>query len=313
MLNNIKSKYIFGIIIKNYVAKRKYYLLFQHNKNFQKKLDLNLEDYKDLHKKIFLTIELELIPCKQLKPDIKHYFIRTRENKSYYHIYFNNDSIETDRNYLTNFDKVAKIKIKIDMDLKSIKGLFYDCSIIKKIKFTKFNRDDFTDMSEIFYGCSSLDKLDIKLFKTSNVTKMNWMFCLCESLTELDIINFDTSNVIEMMNLFSGCLRLRKINFNFNTENVINMRNMFFKCQSLKQIDVSNFNLSKVQNMNEMFFGCSSLNDLNIDNFKFIKTEVSFTRIFGECNKTLKEKLKKKYFLREDDGYFDKSPLKFNY
>ena len=281
MLNNIKSKYIFGIIIKNYVAKRKYYLLFQHNKNFQKKLDLNLEDYKDLHKKIFLTIELELIPCKQLKPDIKHYFIRTRENKSYYHIYFNNDSIETDRNYLTNFDKVAKIKIKIDMDLKS----------------------------EIFYGCSSLDKLDIKLFKTSNVTKMNWMFCLCESLTELDIINFDTSNVIEMMNLFSGCLRLRKINLNFNTENVINMRNMFFKCQSLKQIDVSNFNLSKVQNMNEMFFGCSSLNDLNIDNFKFIKTEVNFTRIFGECNKTLKEKLKKKYFLREDDGYFDKSPL----
>ena len=305
MFNSIKSNYIFEIIVKNYIQKRIYYKIFKYNKNFQKKLDLKLEDYKELSNRIYFSTELELIPIKQIEPKIKHYFIRTKENKSYYHIYFNNDQEETKRNYITSDDKIDKIRIKIDMDLKSIKGLFYECAIIKEIKFTRFNRNDFIDMSELFYGCTSLEKLDIKLFKTPNVQKMNWMFSICRSLFELDILNFDTSNVTEMMNLFSGCLSLRKINFNFNTKNVTNMRNMFFKCMSLKNIDVSNFDISNVKNFSEMFYGCINLNDLNLKKLK-IKDDSSFYKMFGECNGKLKKKLMSKYHLDENNKVFEK-------
>ena len=305
MFNSIKSNYIFEIIVKGHILKRIYYKIFKHNKNFQKKLDLKLEDYKELSNRIFFSTDLELIPIQQIEPKIKHYFIRTKENKSYYHIYFNNDQEETKRNYITSDDKIDKIRIKIDMDLKSIKGLFYECAIIKEIKFTRFNRNDFIDMSELFYGCTSLEKLDIKLFKTPNVQKMNWMFSICRSLFELDILNFDTSNVTEMMNLFSGCLSLRKINFNFNTKNVTNMRNMFFKCMSLKNIDVSNFDISNVTNFNEMFYGCINLVDLNLKNLK-IKDDGNFYRMFGECNGKLKKILMKKYHLDEKNKVFEK-------
>ena len=48
------------------------------------------------------------------------------------------------------------------MELKSLAGLFYDCQVLKEIKFTKFNRENFTNMNEMFYQCLYLDKLDIQ-------------------------------------------------------------------------------------------------------------------------------------------------------
>ena len=298
MLNNIKSKYILNNIIKDHIQKRIYYLLAQYNKILQEKLELNIEDYKKLHKRLSLSTELEIIPIfKKLEPDIKYYFIRRLESKDYYHIYFNNSHVETQRNYIINKDIVDKIKIKIDMEIKSLRKLFNECFVIKEIKFTRFNRDDFTDLSEMFYGCKFLDKLDIKLFKTNNVTKMNWMFTLCESLSEIDIRNFDTNKVTEMMNLFSGCYRLKKIEFNFNTENVISMRNMFFGCKSLRYIDVSNFDTSNVKDFSEMFSECINLENLDIEKFNLVsryrnkKDIINVSGMFGGCNKSITEKL----------------------
>ena len=308
MFNNIKSKYILNIIIKDYIPKRKYYLLAQYNKNLQEKLELNLKDYKELHRRLFYSIELELIPIKDLEPDIKYYFIRTFENKAYYHIYFNNDHLETKRNYIMKKDKVDKIKIKLDMEIKSLKKLFNDCSVIKEIKFIKFNRDDFTDMSEMFYGCKFLDKLDIRLLKTNNVIKMNWMFTLCESLSEIDIRNFNTNKVTDMMNLFSGCYRLKKIEFNFNTENVISMRNMFFGCKSLRYIDISNFDTSNVKDFSEMFSECINLENLDITKFNLFnryrnkKDRINIYGMFGGCNKVITEKLSNEF--NKDDFSF---------
>ena len=162
MINNIKSRYILKIIIEHLI-KKNYFKLFRYNKELQTKLDINLDDYK----RIFNSIEMELIPIEKLKPDIKYYFIKMRENLNYYHIYFDNDEkTEIKRNYLTNKDKVKKIAIKIDIELKSLTGLFTDCLAPKEITFTKFNREDFTDMKELFYGCNNLEKLDIQKFKT---------------------------------------------------------------------------------------------------------------------------------------------------
>ena len=306
MINNIKSRYILKIIIEHLI-KKNYFKLFRYNKELQTKLDINLDDYK----RIFNSIEMELIPIEKLKPDIKYYFIKMRENLNYYHIYFDNDEkTEIKRNYLTNKDKVKKIAIKIDIELKSLTGLFTDCLAPKEITFTKFNREDFTDMKELFYGCNNLEKLDIQKLKTPNLIKMNWMFSLCSSLKELNILNINTSKVTEMICVFSGCISLKKIEFNFNTQNVTNMRNMFYKCKSLKELDVSNFNAYNVKNFNDMFYECINLNYLELKYFPLSNKEIRISRMFGECNHTLQENVKKQ-FKNIEEFVFHKNDNKY--
>ena len=196
MYINIRSVYILRLIIKEHLRKKCYFTLAQHSKSLQEKLEINLEDYKEYYYTRNKRIEFELIPISKLVPDTNYYFIKRKEPKDYYHIYFNNDkNNEIKRNYITYKDKIKKITIKLDKELKSLAGLFTDCTVIKEIKFTKFYRDDFTDLKELFYGCLSLEKLDVTEFKTSNVKNMNWMFARCESLKVLNILNFDTSNV----------------------------------------------------------------------------------------------------------------------
>ena len=300
MINNIKSHYILKIIIKNHMLKGKYFKLVKINKKLQQRLEINLDDYKEYYKRLFNQIEIELIPITKLLPDKNNNFIKIRENIKYFHIYFDNDKItEIKRNYLTNKDKVKKITIKIDMELKSLARLFNECLALKEVVFTKFNREDITDMTELFYGCENLQKLDVHKFKTPNLTKMNWIFASCHSLDELDIYNFDTSKVTEMICIFSGCISLKKLRFNFDTKNVTNMRNMFFKCMSLKEIDVSNFYTKNVKNFSDMFYHCTSLESLNIKNFNLYSKNIKIYRMFGGCNKTLQENLKNQF------GYID--------
>ena len=180
MFNDIKSNYILKKIIRDNLDKKIYLSIAKYNKKLQNKIGLNLENYKEYSNRIFNRTEMELIPYSHLKPDIKYYFIRRKENRAYYHIYFDEDKKEINRTYITNADNVKKIYIKIDMELKSLKGLFYKCEALKEVKFTKFNREDFTDLCETFNECIYLDKLDVTKFKTSKVTKMNWMFTRCD-------------------------------------------------------------------------------------------------------------------------------------
>ena len=71
------------------------------NKKIQKLLNKNIEDYKEKHFKIeIISIENQVI---------KFNFVNTlnKEQKSYFHIFFND-----------------KIKIVIDEEINSLKGLF---------------------------------------------------------------------------------------------------------------------------------------------------------------------------------------------
>ena len=234
MINNIKSNLILKIIIKNHLRKKTYFALAKINKKLQKKLDMNLDTYKHY----FKIIEIELFPISylQLELENKYYFIKIKNNRESCHIYFNdNKEKKITRNYITKDDKVNKINIELDEGIKTLNGLFYECDVLKEIKFTKFNRNDFTDFSNMFYGCRFLSSLDIKKLKTRNVTDMKWMFALCPSLTELNIINFDTSKVTDMTSLFSGCIRLKNIIANFNMAKVKYKRGMFFRCESFDQ------------------------------------------------------------------------------
>ena len=95
--------------------------IINYNKKLQNKLNINIEDYKDYYEK-HSTIEIEIIQ------DIFGKFINIpKEEEKYFHIYFNDNKEEIKRNYLKENENIEKIKVIIDYQVKSFKGLFEDC------------------------------------------------------------------------------------------------------------------------------------------------------------------------------------------
>ena len=233
LLNNVKCKYIIEKIFEN-VEMNKFLNIIRYNKILQKRLDKNINDYKNQ-----IKIEIEIFPKEN------HYgkFININCCREYYHIYFNDNEKEEKNNHITMLDNARKIKVIIDFEVKSFNGLFQDCQCVKKINFIKFNRSDITDMGYMFSRCWSLEEINFNHFKSNKVNNMKYMFSECSSMKELNLSNF-------------------------NTEKVINMEHMFFRCDSLKILDISKFNTYNVKNMSFMFNVCSSLENLVLSNFK---------------------------------------------
>ena len=120
---------------KNYMIiyqKRKSLKLLNIIKKMQNRLNLSIKDYK----KYYEEIEIEIIPTKGKYGR----FININENDElYYHIYFNDNKEEIKNKYEINEeDKVTKIKIIIDYQVKSLKKLFEYCRCIESINFKKF-------------------------------------------------------------------------------------------------------------------------------------------------------------------------------
>ena len=163
MLKNIKSKYNIKYVF-TFISKKLELKFALHNKKLQNILQLSLDDYK----KCSYQIEIELIP-NQNKSKKENIFINLNENNSFY---FNNSNKEIDRNFIEDYENISKIRIIIDMGIKSLCKLFCNCTVLKEIKFIKFNRIDFLDMSKMFYFCNNLINLDISKLKTNNVKNM---------------------------------------------------------------------------------------------------------------------------------------------
>ena len=227
--NNIKSKYILRQLLEN-IHYNKLLKLIKYNKSFQEKLDKDINTYKTYYNQI----QIEVIP----KPNsnVQFYgsntfsFINIPNGKAkYFHIYFNDQNEEV---HTTQFDnKVSKILIKIDQEIKSLKGLFENCAYIEKIRILNFRRNDINDMSYMFSYCLSLKEIIFNSLNTDNVINMSTMFMNCSSLEEIDFKKF-------------------------NTEKVINFSNMFMGCSSLKKLDISNFKFCKYSDKFCMFYGC---------------------------------------------------------
>ena len=206
-LEDIKADYFLQQLF-DMSHKRRALEVIRYNKNIQQRINININDYKE-NSKIYSSIEIELIPAKKLFGE----FINIeKEDEKYYHIYFNNKTEEIKRNTFNKKDKVKKIRIKVDYQVKSFQNLFYNCNIIESIYFKKFLRNNITNMSYMFYNCSKLKELNLSNFNTDNVTNMSYMFSRCSSLKELKLNNLNTNNVIDMNNMFSDCSSLNKLN-----------------------------------------------------------------------------------------------------
>ena len=108
--------------IFNILSQKKSLKIIAYNKNIQKKLNKDIEDYKE-----YLRIEIDIIP----KPNIYGQFINVEKIEPYYHIYFNDNKKEIKQNTIP-FNGITKIKIKIDYEIKTLSKLFTNCKCIKK-------------------------------------------------------------------------------------------------------------------------------------------------------------------------------------
>ena len=102
------------------------------------------------------------------------------------------------RNYLKNCENVGTIKIRIDYQARSFRGLFENCESISS--------NNVITMNDMFSGCSSLKELNLSNFNTIKVIDMSYMFSRCSSLEELNISNFNINHgVIKLNDKFYGC------------------------------------------------------------------------------------------------------------
>ena len=151
-LRNLKSDYFIQKFF-GYMTERKTLEIIRYNKNIQKRIYISINHYKAFSE-TKTSIELDIIPKKGRYGK----FINIEEeDKNYFHIYFNdNKKKEIENTYLDKDDNVSKISIIIDYQIKSFSGLFLFCKCIEYIKFTKFYRNNVTNMRSMLLGCSSL-------------------------------------------------------------------------------------------------------------------------------------------------------------
>ena len=279
LLQNVKSKLIFNKIF-DYLNENIKLKILKVNKRIQHKLNIGLIDYE----KYFSRIEIEIIPTSIDDNFINFINISDEENESDYHIYFDDDSTEIKRTYLTEGDNIKKIKIILNYEFKSLKGLFSDCKNNKKIYFKKFNRNNFKDMSSMFFRCSALNYIDLSNFNTENVTNMSYMFYDCRSLRNLDLSKFNTQNITNFRSMFNGCALLEYLNLsNFNTKNVTDMSEMFYNCYEIENVDLSNFNTENVTDLSRMFNNCYMLKNVNLSSFNTQKV-TDMASMFDYCH-----------------------------
>jgi len=143
---NLKSDYFLQKLF-GYMKRNKSLEIMKYNKNLQKRLSININDYNEYFL-YYTPIEIEMTIA-----DNKYgKFINiSEEDKNYYHIYFDNSKEEIHRNILNDGEKVKIIKIIIDYQIKSFKELFSYCSCINSIFFKRFHRIDITNMSRMFF------------------------------------------------------------------------------------------------------------------------------------------------------------------
>ena len=104
ILKNLKSDYILQKIFDN-LKKMKLLIILKYNKYNQQRLNLTINLYKG-YCELLTQIVIEIIPSKEPR---EKYGFGYEENvinyddkyKKYYHIYFNNNTEEVKRNYLS--------------------------------------------------------------------------------------------------------------------------------------------------------------------------------------------------------------------
>ena len=113
-LKKLKSDYFIRKIF-DYISKRKSLETIRYNKNIQKRMNININHYKEYSEK-YSSIEIEIIPMEN---GYGRFIYIEEKDKDYYHIYYNdNKREEIKSSSLNENDKISKINIIIDYQVK---------------------------------------------------------------------------------------------------------------------------------------------------------------------------------------------------
>ena len=130
---NLRSDFFIKILF-DYLNNKKLLYIVKYNKLIKKRINININNYKEYSEK-YSSIEIEI---KTVNNKYGQFINIKKENEKYYHIYFNNNKEEIKRNYLNKNENVEKLKIIIDYQIKSFKGLFAYCRDIEYFYFKNF-------------------------------------------------------------------------------------------------------------------------------------------------------------------------------
>ena len=139
-LQKISSKYIL-IKIFNILKEERLLNLINYNKKLQKIMKLKKKDYENE----YFKIKLELFPIENIYGKFINYLSHTK-------IYFNDMVNEIKNKFITKDNEVHIIRIIINRNKKFLSNLFYGCKCIKKLKITKFNREDIETLALCLMG-----------------------------------------------------------------------------------------------------------------------------------------------------------------
>ena len=238
LFDKIRSNYILKEIFDDLSTNRALEII-RYNKNIQNRLNKELDYYKR-----YLQIVIEIIPIENKYGNFIN--IINKKDEHYYHIYFNDSYKEIKKYSISEDDKIDKIKIAVDYEIKSLYKLFEGCSCIKIMNFVRFNRKLSEDMSFMFSKYSSIEEINFYKFNNNNVTNMCYMFYECSSLKEINLSNFNTNNVTRMGYMFNNCNCLSDLKLdNFNYDKVID-KNDIFLGYSLSKKNEEKFNVEVI-------------------------------------------------------------------
>ena len=130
----IRSKYILSQIFDNLNQLTKLKII-NYNKDLINTLGVKIKDYKIAYSKI----EIEIIPVEN--PFGRFIHFSNKKNTSNYTIYFDDIKVDLLKKELFPDINVKKIRVILNNRIKSLAQLFLNCRCVKKIRFTKFNRN----------------------------------------------------------------------------------------------------------------------------------------------------------------------------
>lgn len=120
--------------------------------------------------------------------------------------------------------------------------MFGDCKALDAIiGIEDWNTSQVKTMKGMFQNCSALPSIDVSHFNTSNVTDMSLMFQNCSELTSINgLYKFDTSSCNNFQYMFSACTKLKVIDISSFTTGKgtreVSIQGAFYNCSALETI-----------------------------------------------------------------------------
>ena len=83
-----------------------------------------------------------------------------------------------DRDNIYTFKSVGEhiVKIKLNRNLKTMEGMFKECSDLVEIDLSDLETKDINNTANMFYKCESLTSVNLKNMNTALIKNMSYMF-----------------------------------------------------------------------------------------------------------------------------------------